>query len=144
MTILTAAERASVHTVLRGEAHHTIVDAEARLRAAQLAGDVAALDALIADDLLFTGPDGALWSKAADLQSHRDRVVRFLEHVPESLEVRSIADGIALTAMRARLTVAVSGVQSEGLFCYSRVWARTGEGSWRVMGGHVSQVPGAG
>ena len=32
---------------------------EAELRAAQLSADVAALDRLIADDLLFTGPDGA-------------------------------------------------------------------------------------
>jgi hypothetical protein len=35
-----------------------IVELEARLRAAQLAADVAALDVLIADDLLFVGPDG--------------------------------------------------------------------------------------
>jgi hypothetical protein len=37
-----------------------IVELEARLRAAQLAVDVAALDVLIADDLLFVGPDGRL------------------------------------------------------------------------------------
>jgi hypothetical protein len=37
-----------------------IVRLEERPRAAQLAADVAELDTLIADELLFAGPDGAL------------------------------------------------------------------------------------
>lgn len=37
--------------------------AERQLQAVQLASDVAALGDLLADDLLFTGPDGSLSSK---------------------------------------------------------------------------------
>lgn len=40
---------------------------EGQLRLAQLTADVDVLDRLIADDLLFTGPDGALVTKADDL-----------------------------------------------------------------------------
>jgi hypothetical protein len=45
--------------------------AEQRLQAAQLASDVAVLDRLLDDGLLFTGPDGSLLSKEDDLNAHR-------------------------------------------------------------------------
>src|SRR5688572_1308082 len=48
-----------------------IAELEAELRRAQLDGDVAALDRLISDNLLFAGPDGALATKQQDLEAHR-------------------------------------------------------------------------
>jgi len=53
-----------------GTADPEIVGLEARLRAAQLQADVAALDALLAETLLFTGPDGTLGTKQQDLAAH--------------------------------------------------------------------------
>ena len=49
-------------------------------------------------------------------------------------------EGIAL---RARLAVEVAGALVGGVFRYTRVWAREDGGAWRVVGGHVSAVPGA-
>jgi hypothetical protein len=72
-----------------------IVALEARIRAAQLDGDVAALDALIAEDLLFTGPDGRLGTKAEDLAAHRAGAVRVRSHEPEELRVRWIGAAAA-------------------------------------------------
>lgn len=46
-------------------------DAERRLQRAQLASDVPALDQLIDDRLVFTGPDGKLYTKQDDLDGHR-------------------------------------------------------------------------
>jgi hypothetical protein len=46
-------------------------DAERRLQRAQLASDVSALDQLIDDRLVFTGPDGKLYTKQDDLDVHR-------------------------------------------------------------------------
>ena len=45
--------------------------AERRLQAAQLASDVPALTELLDDSLLFTGPDGGLYTKEDDLNAHR-------------------------------------------------------------------------
>jgi Domain of unknown function (DUF4440)/Protein of unknown function (DUF952) len=45
--------------------------AERRLQAAQLAGDVEALDRLLDDRLVAIGPDGARYTKADDLAAHR-------------------------------------------------------------------------
>jgi ketosteroid isomerase-like protein len=127
-------------SVLVGEADNEIVELEARMRAAQLDGDVTALDALISDDLLFTGPDGGVGTKAQDLEAHRSGLVRFKEHEPEELRVRRIGSDVAIVALKARLAVDVAGTLIRGTHRYTRVWAREG-GTWRVVGGHVSAVP---
>lgn len=114
---------------------------EAELRAAQLAADVTALDRLIADNLLFTGPDGRLGTKAQDLEAHASGVVRFRSHEPEELQVRRIGKNVAIAALRARLAVEVDGRITRGTYRYTRVWAREKGGPWRVVGGHVSEVP---
>ena len=130
----------SLQSVVVGEAHPEIVSCEARMRAAQLAGDVVALDELISDELLFTGPDGELGTKAQDLDAYRSGNVRFRGHEPEELRVRSVGASVAVSALRARLTVEVAGSTTRGTYRYTRVWAREGDGSWRVVGGHVSEI----
>lgn len=120
-----------------------IAACEARLRDAQLAADVDALDRLIADDLLFTGPDGQLATKAQDLEAHRSGTVRFREHLPEELRVRRVGPDVAISALRARLAVEVAGTLYRGTYRYTRVWARESGAGWRVVGGQVSQIPDA-
>jgi len=117
-----------------------IVAAEARLRAAQPSGDVEMLDQLIADELLFTGPDGQLPSKADDLTAHRSGVVRFRAHEPEELRIRKVGPDVAIAALRARLSVEVNGQLFGGTYRYTRVWTRVDGGAWRVAAGHVSRV----
>jgi ketosteroid isomerase-like protein len=138
------AEITSVAAVARGPVDREIVEMEARLRAAQLAADVGALDALLAEALLFTGPDGSLATKEQDLAAHGSGAVRFREHVPEDLRVRRVGADVAVTALRARLAVTVGGALVRGTYRYTRVWARERGGPWRVVGGHVSAVPVAG
>ena len=117
-----------------------ILALEARIREAQLRADVAALDALLADDLLFTGPDGTLGTKAQDLAAHGSGAIRFREHVPLELRVRRIGPAVAISALRARLLVEVAGTLVSGEYRYTRVWAREGSLGWRVVGGHVSAI----
>lgn len=127
--------------VLVGPQDAEIVALEAEIRAAQLAADVVALDRLIADELLFTGPDGELGSKAQDLAAHRAGVVRVREHEPEELRIRRVGLDVAIVALRTRLAVEVAGAMVRGTYRYTRVWARE-DGTWRVAGGHVAAVPG--
>lgn len=131
----------AMQAALVGTADPEIVACEARLRAAQLGADVAALDLLIADTLLFTGPDGRLGSKAGDLEAHGSGAIRFRAHEPEELRVRRFGADVAVTALRARLAVEVGGALVRGTYRYTRVWAREDGGPWRVVGGHVSEVP---
>jgi ketosteroid isomerase-like protein len=130
--------------VLVGAADPEIVALEAQIRAAQLGADVSALDQLIAEELLFTGPDGQLGTKAQDLSAHGSGAVRFRAHEPEELRVRRVGADVAVSALRARLSVEVAGALVRGTYRYTRVWAREGGGPWRVVGGHVSEVPAGG
>jgi len=132
---------AELEAVLAGSPDPQMVALEAELRAAQLAGDVPALDRLIAAELLFTGPDGQLGTKTQDLEAHASGVVRFRSHVPEELRVRRVGTDVAVTALRARLEVEVGGRVVRGTYRYTRVWAREADGTWRVVGGHVSELP---
>ena len=126
--------------VLVGPEDAEMVRLEAELRMAQLAADVEALDRLIAEELLFTGPDGQLGTKAQDLAAHRAGVVRMREHVPTELRVRRIGGDVAIAALLTQLTVEVGGTTVRGAYRYTRVWARE-QGTWRVAGGHVAAVP---
>lgn len=132
---------ATMESVLVGKADPEIVALEAEIRAAQLGADVAALERLIAEDLLFTGPDGRLGTKAQDLEAHGSGAVRFRVHEPEELRVRRVGEDVAVSALRARLEVEVGGTIVRGTYRYTRIWAREGASPWRVVGGHVSEVP---
>ena len=141
MEIATTPDVTLLTAVVVGDADPEIVALEARLRAAQLAADVAALDALIAEGLLFTGPDGQLATKAEDLAAHGSGAVRVRAHVPQELRVRRVNRDVAISALRTRLMVEVGGATVAGVYRYTRVWARAAGGAWQVVGGHVSAVP---
>jgi ketosteroid isomerase-like protein len=123
-----------------GDADRDIVHMEACIRAAQLTADVAALDRLLANDVLFTGPDGVVGTKAEDLKAHGSGLVRFRTHLPAELRMRSIGTDVVVTSLLAQLEVEVAGKLIEGDYRYTRVWARESGGYWRVVAGHVSQV----
>ena len=74
--------------------------AERRLQAAQLASDVAALDELLDDRLVSTGPDGALYGKQDDGQPTVSR--------PESPQIFTRFAAAALTAATASGSASVS------------------------------------
>jgi ketosteroid isomerase-like protein len=131
---------AALRSVLVGPDDAEIVALEGAIRAAQLAADVEALDRLISDELLFTGPDGQLGTKAQDLAAHRSGVLRIREHVPTELRIRRLGPDAAIVALRARLTVELQGSTISGTYRYTRVWSRE-QGEWRVAGGHVAPSP---
>lgn len=137
---MTEPGRSPLVSASRDTADQEIAECERQLRSAQLAADIAALDRLIADELLFTGPDGQLATKAQDLDAHRSGLVRFREHEPEELRIRHVGANVAIVALRARLAVEVAGTLVRGTYRYTRIWAREDGAPWRVVGGHVSGV----
>lgn len=117
----------------------TIQQLEAELRAAQLSGDVNALDRLIDDALLFTGPDGSLATKADDLALHRSGAVRFSTHEPSDFQWHAVTSDVVVVALRTRLAGFFHGHSFADDYRYTRVWARRDD-AWRVVAGHVSAV----
>jgi hypothetical protein len=128
-----------MESILVGDPDPEIAGLESQMRLAQLAADTHTLEHLIGDNLLFTGPDGNLASKAQDLDAHASGAVRFVEHEPEELRVRRIGSNVAISSLRARLAVEVAGKVVHGVYRYTRVWSCE-NGQWQVVGGHVSEV----
>ena len=128
--------------ILIGDPDPEIVALEEEIRAAQLNANVDALDRLISENLLFTGPTGEIGTKADDLAAYRSGAVRFIAHEPQELRIRRIGSDVAITALRARLSVAVGSDVVSGTYRYTRVWVREDGKNWQVAGGHVSEVPG--
>lgn len=139
---MSAADVTALSAVIVGEPDQVIVALEARIRAAQLAADLDELSALISEELLFTGPDGQLGTKAQDLNAHASGLVRFLRHEPRELRIRRIGTSAAVTSLLADLAVSVQGVVHTGRYRYTRIWAQEHDRPWQVVGGHVSQLPG--
>ena len=129
-----------MEAVLIGAPDPEIVALEERLRSAQLNADGEALDQLISDDLLFTGPDGNLATKSVDIGAHQSGLIRFLKHEPKEMKIRKVGADVAIVALRTFLEVEVSGNVISGTYRYTRVWAREGDRSWRVVGGQVSEI----
>ncbi|RQT15031.1 nuclear transport factor 2 family protein [Burkholderia contaminans] len=115
-----------------------IEPSEIALRAAMLANDVEALDALLDDDLVFTVPTGQVISKADDLAAHRARLLRLDRLDVQETHAYAIGEMI-LTTTKARLAGHFDGTAFDGMFAYTRLWRRSSAG-WRVAAGHASQV----
>jgi ketosteroid isomerase-like protein len=111
-------------------------DAEERLRAAMLTNDVAALGSLLHDDLVFTGPDGAIVGKKDDLSAHRARRLRLtrLDFEDQQIEVDGV---VALVTVRAFLAGTFDGSACDGSYRYTRTWRKTG-GRWQIVAGRVT------
>jgi hypothetical protein len=76
-------ETSALEQVLIGVPDQEIVNLEAPIRAAQLSADITALNELISDDLLFTGRDGQLRTKAQDTMRTSRVIVQVLEKIYE-------------------------------------------------------------
>ena len=114
--------------------------AESALRRAQLAGDAAALDRLVDDALVFTGPDGNVYGKRDDLDAHRQGWVRITRLEPSEEHVQRFGS-IAVVSVRMEMAGTFRGAPFAGPFRYTRVWRERADG-WRIVAGHVSAVQG--
>ncbi len=115
-----------------------IVALESELRAAMLAGDVAVLDRLVDDDLIFTMPTGAVVGKADDLDAHRSRRMLLTRlHLVDQHILHF--GGTAVVSALMQLAGTFEGAPFGGPFRYTRVWVKRAE-SWRVVAGHVGAV----
>lgn len=113
--------------------------AERRLQAAQLASDVAALDELLDDRLVFTGPDGALYSKQDDLRVHRTgtQVIDALHQ--EDLRVL-VAGTTGITWFLGSLSGSINGDPFSARMRYTRTWVLDARRGWRIIAAHASLI----
>jgi ketosteroid isomerase-like protein len=116
----------------------SLLAADRALQAAQLAADADALAELIDDRLVFTGPDGQLYSKEDDLALQRSGQQRLTEVTEEELAVL-VDEDLGVTWFRGRLAGVFKGEEFRAHVRYTRTWLRT-PGGWRLLAAHVSSL----
>ncbi|WP_433367507.1 nuclear transport factor 2 family protein [Streptosporangium sp. CA-115845] len=117
-----------------------LYEAEQRLQAAQLAGDVKELDRLLDERLVFTGPpDGRCYpeAKQLDLHNHRSRTQVMTKLVQEDLTVL-VEGSTGVTCFLGTLEGTFAGTPFGGRMSYTRTWVHTNEYGWRILAAHAS------
>ncbi|MGC5011190.1 nuclear transport factor 2 family protein [Streptosporangium sp. DT93] len=114
-------------------------EAERRLQAAQLAGDVEALDGLLHERLVFTGPpDGRCrpGAKELDLENHRSRAQVLTKVAQEDLTV--LVEGrTGVTCFLGTLEGTFAGRPFAGRLSYTRTWVHEDGTGWRILAAHA-------
>jgi ketosteroid isomerase-like protein len=115
-----------------------ILAVEDALRTAMLAGDVATLDRLIDDELMFVSHLGRVVGKPEDLEMHRTRRLRLTSMTPSDRRIMRLGDTTVVTVLM-HTTAIVDGVDVEETFRYTRVWHRRADG-WKIVAGQMTIV----
>jgi Domain of unknown function (DUF4440) len=116
-----------------------IIEIEERLRQAMLNSDVAELDALIAPELLFTSYLGQLVSKQQDLAMHQSGTIKIGSITPSERHIQ-LNEGFSVVSVKMHILGSYEGIENEGFFRFTRIWAVSSVGSLQIIAGHVSVV----
>lgn len=112
---------------------------EQQLRNAMLNGDVAQLERLLGDGLIFTNHDGVRLTKADDIAAHRSGLLEVETFSEQGERIIRRFDDTAVVCLTTEVAGRYGGQPFRGTFAYSRIWHRT-DGRWQVELGHCSPV----
>lgn len=115
-----------------------ILEIEKQLLEAMKKSDVAVLDQLLHDDLLFVLQNGEVISKQMDLETHRSGNL-ILEEINSTIDsIRQIENNVVVT-LSSKITGKMLEQQFEGNFRYMRVW-KMFDGELKVIAGSCVQL----
>jgi hypothetical protein len=114
---------------------------EQRLLTAMMHSDCGELDALLAEELVFTDHLGAVWGKQDDLAAHRSGAIR-VATVMASDERIHLLDGAAIVNVRLDITGTFGGQPASGVFRFTRVWVYMPDRRWQVVAGQSTLMAG--
>jgi ketosteroid isomerase-like protein len=114
---------------------------ERRLRDAMLGSNLDELNALLAEDLVFTDHLGGLWGKQDDLDAHRSGVIK-VKTVAASDERVRLLDGVAIVNVRLEISGTFGSTEASGAFRFTRVWMPARDGQWQVVAAHSTLIAG--
>ena len=116
-----------------------ILALEEKRFAAMVAGDVAALDALLDDGLVYTHSSGVVDDKASYLEAIGSGRTRYVSQKRFDERVRMRGD-CALVTGRAEIEVEVNGVHKSLRLRYLDVWVKTPRG-WKFAAWQSTSIP---
>ena len=115
-----------------------IIDLENKLLEAIKISDIAFLDKILHDDLLFVVPNGSVITKEMDLASHRAGEMVVEEIIPTIEQINIIEDTAVVTVVYDSKG-SMLGNPIQGKFRYIRFWKQFPDGL-KVIGGSCTQL----
>lgn len=112
-----------------------ILEVEDKLRTAMLHADVAALNDLLAPDLIFTNHLGQLLGKSDDLAAYRSGALKMARLEPSEQHVTVLGE-VAVVFVRMQVSGTYDGAPANGDFRFTRVWARSQQEMWQIKAAH--------
>ena len=117
-----------------------IISLEQALLQAMLSSDVKELDALIADDLIFTNHLGQIIGKAEDIEAHRSGKVSIDTIEPSEQFIRIFKD-TAVVSVLMKMEGTYLDQPFRGKNRYLRVWMN-GDKGWKIVAGQATSLAG--
>jgi ketosteroid isomerase-like protein len=121
------------------ESHHEIEQMEEVWRKAVLAGDAAAMDALLADDYIAISASGTLQTKEDVLTRMRSGKRHITDLKLSDSKVRFYG-ATALVTSFAQVTGTNAAGEAIGDFRYTRVYVRNSLGKWKIVSFEASLI----
>ncbi|SHH47729.1 nuclear transport factor 2 family protein [Flavobacterium johnsoniae] len=117
---------------------NSIVTAEIELLTAIRNSDIAVLEKLLHDDLLFNMPDGQTITKEFDLNSYRSGKMK-IDSLEASDQIINVIDDSAVVAVTVSLKGAYDNNPINGVLKYIRVWKQFDD-NLKVIAGSCVQL----
>jgi ketosteroid isomerase-like protein len=116
---------------------------EQQWRTAQIAGDVATMDKLMAEDYFGISVSGQLNDKMQQLERVKSRSLAISKIDVSDVKIKLVGR-VAIVTSLAEIEGISEGEPLKGRFRYTRVYKRYPDGSWKITNFEVTRVPGAG
>jgi ketosteroid isomerase-like protein len=141
--VASAAMAQHVHKEHKRDEKREIEAVEQQWRTAQLAGDVATMDKLLAEDYLGISNNGQLNNKTQQLERLQKRMLVLTKIDSSDVKIKLLGRvGIVTTLTSIEGTN--DGKPLQGLFRYTRIYKRYPDGSWKITNFEVTRVPNKG
>ncbi len=120
------------------QTHELAAIFEERLITAMKESNVLAIDALIADDIIFTNHTGQVFTKQDDLEAHRSGNIEIFD-INAREQMITVNGDIAVVSVLLEISGSFYGNTEVGFYRFTRIWKQVGNGM-QVIAAHSTQV----
>jgi ketosteroid isomerase-like protein len=117
----------------------TIIDLDRKRMEAMGAKDVAFLEKVLGDDLVYTHSSARLDTKASLIGNMQSGATVYRSVVPSDVKAQDLGDAVVLTGV-ARIKVSSGGKEMDFGVRFTDVYARR-SGNWQMVVWHSTKLP---
>ncbi len=119
---------------------HQVEKLEENWRAAELSGDVDAMDKLLSDDYVGITMSGQVVTKMQQLDRIRKRGLVLTKLALDDVKVKLIGTSAAIVTSLAEVDGTNDGAPMHGTFRSTRVYSRLPSGAWKITNFEATRV----